>query len=39
MNFERMPELTWTFGYPFALAIMVSISLMLYATFKRAEWL
>jgi magnesium transporter len=39
MNFERMPELTWTFGYPFALALMVSISLVLYVTFKRAEWL
>jgi magnesium transporter len=39
MNFERMPELTWTFGYPFALALMVSISLVLYVIFKRAEWL
>ena len=39
MNFERIPELTWTFGYPFALVLMASISLMLYAAFKRAEWL
>jgi magnesium transporter len=39
MNFERMPELTWTFGYPFALALMVSICGVLYAIFKRAEWL
>ncbi len=23
MNFEHMPELGWTFGYPFALALMV----------------
>jgi magnesium transporter len=38
MAFERMPELTWIFGYPFALALMMSISLVAYATFKQAEW-
>ena len=39
MNFDYMPELHWTFGYPFALALMVSISVGLYALFKHVEWL
>jgi magnesium transporter len=39
MNFDFMPELHWTFGYPFALALMVSISVGLYAVFKHIEWL
>ncbi len=39
MNFEYMPELHWTFGYPFALSLMVAISVSLYAVFKHVEWL
>jgi len=39
MNFDHMPELHWTFGYPFALALMVSICVSLYAVFKHVEWL
>ena len=39
MNFDYMPELHWTFGYPFALALIVSISVSLYAVFKHVEWL
>ena len=39
MNFEQMPELGWTFGYPFALALMVAISLALYVVFKRRRWI
>ncbi len=39
MNFEAMPELDWTLGYPFALALMVAIGLALYATFKRRGWI
>jgi magnesium transporter len=39
MNFDYMPELHWTFGYPFALALMVAISVSLYAVFKHVEWL
>jgi magnesium transporter len=39
MNFERIPELTWAFGYPLALILMVSICGLLYAIFKRAEWM
>src|SRR5215218_9451323 len=39
MNFDHMPELHWTFGYPFALALMVMICVSLYAVFKHVEWL
>jgi magnesium transporter len=39
MNFEHMPELHWTLGYPFALALMVLVSLSLYAVFKARGWL
>jgi len=39
MNFEVMPELTWAFGYPFALALMVFTAILLHLIFKRAGWL
>ena len=39
MNFEQMPELGWSFGYPFALAFMLAIGLVLYAVFKRRRWI
>jgi magnesium transporter len=39
MNFEVMPELDWTFGYPGVLAIMVGISIALYRAFRRSGWL
>jgi len=39
MNFRYMPELHWFFGYPFALALMVAVSLGLYVVFKRRGWL
>jgi magnesium transporter len=39
MNFEHMPELTWTFGYPAALLVMATICFTLFRTFKRAGWL
>jgi magnesium transporter len=39
MNFRYMPELNSIFGYPYALAIMLSISGLLYIGFKRAGWL
>ncbi|WP_369052364.1 magnesium and cobalt transport protein CorA [Kineococcus terrestris] len=38
MNFERMPELHWTFGYPMALALMAGTCLVLYRAFKRSGW-
>jgi magnesium transporter len=39
MNFAHMPELRWVFGYPFALALMLVVSLTLYVIFKRRGWL
>src|SRR5215208_5165195 len=39
MNFEYMPELHWLFGYPFALALIVVVSVGLYFIFKRSSWL
>ena len=39
MNFEHMPELEWTFGYPTVLAVILMICLYLYWRFKRAGWL
>jgi magnesium transporter len=39
MNFDFMPELHWTFGYPLALALMVSISVGLYTVFRHVRWL
>src|SRR5918998_2576272 len=39
MNFDYMPEQHWQLGYPFALALMVSISAGLYAVFRHVKWL
>ncbi|MGQ3050483.1 MAG: magnesium/cobalt transporter CorA [Roseateles sp.] len=39
MNFERMPELRWAFGYPMALGIIAVVSGALYWRFKRLKWL
>jgi magnesium transporter len=39
MNFDHMPELHWALGYPFALALMVMVSVTLYVVFKRRGWL
>jgi len=39
MNFEWMPELKWTYGYPMALAIIVGAVGFLYWRFRRTGWL
>ena len=39
MNFEFMPELHWANGYPFALGLMVVISVVLVVFFKWRRWL
>jgi magnesium transporter len=38
MNFERMPELKYPFGYPVALGFMVLIGLLMYLFFRRGGW-
>ncbi|MBC2934566.1 magnesium/cobalt transporter CorA [Nocardioides sp. zg-1228] len=39
MNFTHMPELQWTYGYPFALLLMVGSAIVLIVWFKRSGWL
>lgn len=39
MNFEHMPELRQTWGYPAVLSVMVVACLLLYRAFKRNGWL
>ncbi|RAJ89204.1 magnesium transporter [Streptomyces sp. PsTaAH-137] len=39
MNFENMPELGWSFGYPFAIGLMGVVCAGLYVVFKRRDWL
>ncbi|MFF8382935.1 magnesium and cobalt transport protein CorA [Streptomyces kanasensis] len=39
MNFEHMPELGWSYGYPLALALMALASGALYRAFRRNGWL
>jgi magnesium transporter len=39
MNFQDMPELHWKYGYPVALAIMISVCAYLYSRFKKSGWL
>lgn len=39
MNFRRMPELDWTWGYPVALLVMVASAILPYLYFKWKKWL
>ena len=39
MNFEHMPELKWTFGYPISIALMAVIDGVLFFRFRKAGWL
>jgi len=45
MNFNpeaspwNMPELNWRYGYPFALAIMAAVALVMLSYFKRHGWI
>jgi magnesium transporter len=39
MNFEHMPELKWTFGYPLSVAAMVALDTYLFVRFRKAKWL
>lgn len=39
MNFKQMPELSFTFGYPMALGIMVASAILPYLFFKNRGWL
>ena len=39
MNFDHMPELHWTLGYPLALGMMVAAAVALYVGFRKRGWL
>jgi magnesium transporter len=39
MNFEHMPELTWQYGYPAVLLVVLAICAALHRSFKRSGWL
>lgn len=39
MNFKAMPELSWEWGYPAALLVMLLADLLLWWRFKKARWL
>ena len=38
MNFDRMPELDWPLGYPFALGLMAVAMVVAVAWFRRNDW-
>jgi magnesium transporter len=39
MNFEHMPELGWSLGYPIVLGVIVVACVSLFAYFRRISWL
>jgi magnesium transporter len=39
MNFDNMPELHWSLGYPFAMLLMLGTGVVLYGVFKFKKWL
>lgn len=38
MNFDVMPELTWTYGYAYALGLMAGIGISVAIYFKKKGW-
>jgi len=39
MNFAHMPELTWRYGYPSVMLLMLISSAVLYWLLRRSGWL
>jgi magnesium transporter len=39
MNFDHMPELHWTFGYPLVLGVMAVVCVVLFRRLRRSGWL
>jgi magnesium transporter len=39
MNFRHMPELKWRYGYAWALGLMLTLTVVGYAYFKKRDWL
>ena len=39
MNFQKMPELAWRWGYPAVLGVMALVAAVMIVYFKRKKWL
>ncbi|MFF3455416.1 magnesium/cobalt transporter CorA [Streptomyces sp. NPDC002730] len=39
MNFDHMPELRWTYGYPLVLGVMAVACFVVHRSFRRNGWL
>jgi magnesium transporter len=39
MNFKYMPDLEWSYGYPLALGLMLTVCVVLYSRFRAAKWI
>ncbi|MER8226481.1 magnesium and cobalt transport protein CorA [Streptomyces sp. NPDC094143] len=39
MNFDHMPELTWRYGYPAVLTVIVVACTLIYRALRRNKWL
>mgnify|MGYP002625465672 CR=1 FL=1 len=39
MNFKRIPELDWAFGYPISIGLMVISAALTYLFFRKKGWL
>jgi magnesium transporter len=39
MNFHRIPELDWVYGYPAVICVMLAVDICLYWRFRKAGWL
>lgn len=39
MNFHHMPELSWTFGYPMAIVLIIAVCMLLHRALRKRGWL
>jgi magnesium transporter len=39
MNFKYMPELSWPWGYPLILTLMLAVSVFMLIYFRRKKWI
>jgi magnesium transporter len=39
MNFEHMPELAWSWGYPLVWVVMIVIAVLMVLYFRKKKWL
>lgn len=39
MNFDHMPELHWTYGYPAVVLVVATVCVFIFRAFRRNDWL